>query len=89
MTLSECVKSGKPFRHKNHSTWFDLMKCNFKPGEYELNELISDDWEIQQKETFTREDVERGIKALYDKYHASYSFHETWRDIFWKAAEAI
>lgn len=64
MTLAEAVKSGKRFRHKNHSTWFDLNKCYFKPDEYELNELISDDWEIQTKQTFTREDVERACRLV-------------------------
>lgn len=62
MTLIDAVKSGKPFRHKSwhHKQAWTHAQSTSHP--ITLEEAISDDWIIQQKETFSREDVERGIE---------------------------
>lgn len=68
MTLAEAVKSGKPFRHKGWAsdTWANVNERGVvifhSGGECWLTvDAISDDWMIQQKETFTRADVERAV----------------------------
>lgn len=74
MTLKEAVESGKPFRHKSWlpETHFEYAK---DISGVALGEAISDEWEIQEKTSFTREDVERAVRvgvemssAYFDRY---------------------
>lgn len=68
MNLKAAAESGKPFRHKSWPK-SDLIP----PGSPErmphiaMDEAISDDWEIQQKETFSREDVEAAIEVAVNE----------------------
>lgn len=72
MTLREAVKSDKPFRHKSWDMDYVGWVVVGESGEIEfprkdqvliLSQAISDDWEIQQKTTFTRADIERAIET--------------------------
>lgn len=96
MTLKEACESGKPFRHKHWTmgTWAYVSERGvaefIKDGEFVAlmpSHAISDDWEIQQKEHYTRADVERAILKLHDTYKASYSYDETWLEIGMRAAD--
>lgn len=61
MTLKEAIESRRPFRHKSfmHHAWYsagDIDTVNIT-----MECAISDDWEIHEKQTFSRKDVERAI----------------------------
>lgn len=67
LTIKEAIESGRPFRHKDSNVWeffkeYD-RKLDLPLKGYSPNQLISCDWEIKAKDTFTREDVERAIEA--------------------------
>lgn len=104
MTLKEAVESGRPFRHKGDLDWclwdkeedhiilkdsaIIATKKNpvFHPF---LSKLISDDWEIQQKETFTREDVERAVNMYAGcRGYGNSQSHEDAYKAAMKAAES-
>lgn len=46
MTLIEAIKSGRPFRRKN--SWGETPWRNAKDGAFIADELLADDWEIQE-----------------------------------------
>lgn len=61
MTLAECVKSGKKYKRPIHACWYTPeidIHCQIR-----IEDALADDWEIMQKETFTRADVERAVGA--------------------------
>lgn len=73
MTLQEAVKSGKRFRHKNGapSVWLFPGVSEFDKCTCTLEEALSDDWMIQQKETFTRAEVELIARKVAGSFFAS------------------
>lgn len=66
MTLKEACESGKPFRHKTWGDFYTKEEAIRFEKITSIDEAISDDWEIQQKETFTREDVERAVIVAWN-----------------------
>lgn len=86
MTLKEACESGKPFRHKDWSVCSPWVE---KVGEFincPVSQLISDDWEIQEKTSYSKEDVIRASNVLLQEF-VDMKNRPRWLEEAMKAAE--
>ena len=86
MNLKQAVESGRPFRHKTQIKTYWCTVGTFGSENYSLTDLVSSDWEIQQKETFTRKDVERALVKLAD--YLSSTRVQSWQEALEEAMRA-
>lgn len=69
MTLKEAVESGRPFKHKHSKLWEDRFADHDRRKDLAFNgyspeQLVSNDWEILEKTSFTKEDLMRALTAF-------------------------
>lgn len=74
MTLIEAVRSGKPFRRKCWSQGYHVLDI-YKTIACSLEDILADDWEIQEEKI---EITERQLRRIYQDVFGErpYSFDE-------------
>lgn len=62
LTLKEAADSGRPYKHRRWSNWYTREESFDVDHTVTVADAIASDWEIQQKESYSRQDVERAVK---------------------------